>query len=44
MNEIIELIREFGYPTLIIGAVMWFSFLGVFVWFAKKLFDSMKGR
>ena len=42
MNEIMELIREFGYPVLIMGAVMWFSALGFFVWFTKKLLDDMK--
>jgi hypothetical protein len=42
MTEIVELIREFGYPILIIGGLSMFAFLGVFVWFAKHLFDEFK--
>ena len=40
MNEIIELVREFGYPILVLYGVVTLVGFGIFVWFAKKIFDS----
>lgn len=41
MNEIASLIREFGPWVLIVAAIVVTAYLGVFIWFAKKMFDKM---
>lgn len=42
MEAIIDLVKDLGYPIIIISALMTFGFLGVFVWFAKHIFDEFK--
>lgn len=42
MNEIAELIREFGYPILIVYVFSIVIFLGFFGWVVKKFLDNFK--
>lgn len=41
MSELVMLLREFGWPVLILIALVTIAFLAVFVWVAKKMFDTM---
>ena len=41
MTEIANLIREFGPWVLVVIGAITVAFFGVFIWFAKRIFDEM---
>ena len=42
IQEIISALGAMGWAVIAISAILAIGFLGVFVWFAKKIFDNFK--
>lgn len=41
MTDLVQLLREFGWPVLITFGIITLAFLGVFVWFSWNLIKKM---